>query len=133
MSYDEFLGALCIFREARGASMPAKVAIWWVLRNRAADPRARWPKTIAGCVTEPYQFSSFNKGDPNSTLFPDQKQIQDWDAWQDCQDAVMVAIGGDPTDGATNYHSIPDGQPLPSWADSAKLTVTIGPFKFYRL
>ena len=133
MSFDELMGALCIFREARGSTMTAKVAIWWVLRNRASDPRARWPKTIAGCVTQPFQFSSFNKGDPNSLLFPMQNHVADWEAWQDCLSAVTVSIGGDPTDGATNYHSIPDGEPLPAWADPAKLTVTIGPFKFYKL
>lgn len=131
MTYDQFLESLCLFREARGSSMAAKAAVLAVIRNRVSDPR--WPNTSADVITQPKQFSSFNANDPNVTKWPTQKQPVEWAAWLDCQAVVTVPLLADPTGGATNYHSIPDGQPLPNWADPAKLTVTVGPFKFYKL
>jgi spore germination cell wall hydrolase CwlJ-like protein len=111
--------------------MAAKAGVLAVIRNRVADPR--WPNTSAEVVTQPLQFSSFNANDPNVTKWPVKKNVVEWGAWQDCLTVVEAPLTADPTMGSTNYHSIPDGQPLPKWADPAKLTVTIGPFKFYRL
>ncbi len=133
MNYDQFLEALALFREARGSSLAAKAAVLAVIRNRAADALNRWPKTTGDVVTQPKQFSSFNANDPNVTKWPTQKQPVERAAWQDCLAVVETVMTADPTHGANHYHSIPDGQPLPSWADPAKLTVTVGPFKFYKL
>lgn len=133
LSYDQFLASLCLWREARGASLSAKTAIWFVLQNRAADPANRWPKTVHQVVVQPHQFSSFNANDPNVTTWPDERHPADWDAWKDCQTVVTTVIGADPTSGATNYHSIPPSQPLPAWADPLKITAKIGAFTFYRL
>ena len=132
MTYEQFLSALCLWREARGSSLPALTAIYHVILNRVADPAHRWPRTIPGAILQPYQFSSFLKSDPNVTKFPIDDGSADWKAWLDCCLAVSTLIGGDPTRGATNYESCaPDA--LPPWADPSKLTVTIGPFRFYRL
>lgn len=133
MTYDQFLEALCLFREARGVSMAAKAAVLAVIRNRASDSANRWPKTTADVVTQPKQFSSFNASDPNVTKWPTPRIPVEWSAWQDCMTVVETPLTADPTDGANHYHSLPDGSVLPSWADPAKLTVTIGPFKFYKL
>lgn len=131
MTYDQFLGALCLWREARGASMSAKAAIWQVILNRVADKR--WPNTIHDVVTQPLQFSSFNATDVNVTAWPTERHPLDWQAWLDCQSVVALTIGGDPTNGATNYESLPDTVKKPSWCDPAKITATIGPFRFYKL
>lgn len=133
MTYDQFMEALCLFREARGSSFQAKTGVLAVIKNRVADPR--WPSTSADVITQPKQFSSFNANDPNVTKWPTQHNTTDWGAWIDCQTVVTTFswLQADPTHGATNYHSIPDGQPQPSWADPSKLTATIGPFKFFRL
>lgn len=113
--------------------MAAKAAVLAVIRNRASDSLSRWPKTTGEVVTQPKQFSSFNANDPNVAKWPTQKNSVEWGAWQDCISVVTVPMTADPTNGANHYHSIPDGQALPSWADPAKLTVTVGPFKFYKL
>src|SRR5579863_1124961 len=130
-SYDQFMAALCLFREARGASLAAKTAIWFVLQNRASDPQRRWPQTVHGVVVQPHQFSSFNASDPNVTAWPTETHPADWAAWQDCQTVVTTVIGGDPVSGANHYHSIPEGDPLPDWAQASKITAKIGPFTFY--
>lgn len=131
MTYDEFMGALCLFREARGASMPAKAAIWQVIQNRANDAAKRWPRTIHDVITQPYQFSSFLASDPNVTVWPTERHPLDWSAWLDCCAAVNTPLGGD-TVGATNYESLPDGAPKPAWCAKMTLVETIGPFRFYR-
>ncbi len=133
MNYDQFLEALALFREARGQSLACKSAVLAVIRNRASDSLNRWPKSTADVVTQPKQFSSFNANDPNVTKWPTQKQPVEWVAWQDCLTVVGTVLIADPTHGANHYHSISDGQPLPTWADPAKLTVTISVFKFYKL
>lgn len=130
MTYDQFMAALCIWREARGCSTSQMNAIWWVLQNRANDPANRWPKDIADVVTQPYQFSSFNASDPNVTAWPSFKDKADWLAWLNCQAVVVSPLGGDPTGGATNYLS---GDAVPSWAEGKEPTVVLGPFKFYKL
>ncbi len=128
IAYPQVLSALCIWREARGESLAAKLGVWWVLRNRSTDPAGRWPTDIVKVITQPKQFSSFNTGDPNAVKFPG---IADA-AWLDCC-AVVESSDPDPTGSANHYHSLTPATPWPNWADPAKLTVTIGPFKFYRL
>ena len=132
MNYDQFLGALCLWREARGASLPAKTAIWSVIQNRANDPSHRWPKSIHDVIVQPYQFSSFLASDPNVTAWPTDRHPADWQAWLDCCNVVQVPLTADPVDGATNYESEPDGTPRPNWTTKMTQVATIGPFRFYR-
>lgn len=133
MTYDGLLEALCLFREARGASMAARAGVLAVIRNRVADPR--WPNTSAEVVTQPKQFSSFNQNDPNVTKWPTQKNVVEWQAWNECIAVTEAPLTADPTMGANHYHSYPDTNKLlfPAWADPAHLTIIIGPFKFYKL
>lgn len=139
MNYEQWLAALCLWREARGSSVQALTAIWWVIQNRANDTHKRWPRTIPAVILQRLQFSSFNADDANVTKFPlppkDEADTptMDWIAWQNCCLAVSTPLGGDPTSGATNYESEPDPAKRPSWCQSNKITTTIGPFRFYRL
>jgi len=136
MSYEQFLLALCLWREARGETQLARTGIAAVIRNRSEHAKRRWPNTIVRVILQPKQFSSFNAGDPNAVLFPVQPAAgasADWNSWQDCCDVATVPLQSDPTNGANCYESIPDGKPKPSWADPAKITTTIGPFRFYKL
>ena len=132
---DQFIAALCLWREARGASLSAKTAIWWVIQNRANDHAGRWPRSIAGVVLQPKQFSSFNHDDPNVSAYPFAmpQSSPDYQAWLDCKTVVQTPLGGDPTGGATNYESLPAGATMPKWAEPSKLTTAIGPFRFYKL
>lgn len=127
--YDVVLWALAVWREARGESYAAKVAVAYCIQNRALDPR--WPNTPAEVVLQPYQFSSFNDGDPNATKFPAPKGA----AWLDCCQAVHDVLAGmvsDPTAGANHYHSLPKSKPWPAWAEANRQTAVIGPFRFYK-
>lgn len=130
----EFMEALCLFREARGESKPAKAAMLAVIRNRAVDPQYRWPRSTVGVITQPLQFSSFNSNDPNSKVWPTPGRSPGaWQAWIECCDVVTTPLIADPTDGATNYEALGDNEPRPDWADPSKITVQIGKTRFYRL
>lgn len=131
MNYEQWLACIALWREARGQSLAAMRAIWWVIQNRATDPAKRWPRTIAAVILQPFQFSSFNHDDPNATKFPSPGNPADWQAFLNAQAAVS-APGDDPTSGANSYESEPPDK-LPKWADAAKITLTEGPFRFYRL
>lgn len=128
-AYEAVLAALCIWREARGTQPDAQLGVWWVIKNRTVDPHHRWPQTISGVVLQPYQFSSFNHNDVNSTKWPAFSDA----AFAACCDIVDAPGISDPTLGANSYHSIPPDEQPPSWADDSKITTKIGPFTFYKL
>jgi len=138
---DQFMAALCLWREARGQSLAAKAAVYNVILNRSTDPKGRWPKTPWGVVLQPFQFSSFNQGEVNSTKFPVESNKADWNAWLDCLSVVAAPIGGDSTQGANFYHDSSIEPPAKAWLGGAatkddllaKLTCKIGAFSFYRL
>lgn len=138
MSYDEWLAALCIWREARGESLAAKTGVWHVIQNRTADEQRRWPRTIAGVILQHAQFSSFLQSDPNCVRFPiqpmpPQTASADWDAFLDCQTVVESPLNADPTQGANSYESLPEGAKRPAWATVEALTCQIGAIRFYRI
>jgi len=122
-AYEKIMGALTMWREGRGESALAKLAIWWVIKNRLA--LGRWGGSIVEVVTAKWQFSCFNTGDPNSVLFPKPK---DW-AWAECFEAIE-RDEPDPTNGATHYFA--NWIPKPAWAEKMIQTVIIGKHEFYR-
>lgn len=119
--------ALTLWREARGESLTAKRAIYWVIQNRVRD--TRWPDTAYSVCLQPKQFSCFNRTDVNSTLWPYERNISDWHAWLDCR-AVLADPGPDPTRGANHYHH---KAITPSWHDAKKITARIGNHIFLKL
>ena len=136
MTYDEFLAALCIWREARGTSLATKTAIWAVIQNRTTDQQHRWPKTVSGVIAQKWQFSSMTGiGDPNLLLYPVESNppSMDWTAFLDCQSVVESPLNADPTSGATGYESLPESAAKPHWADPAKITLTLANTRFYKL
>lgn len=135
MTYEQWLAALCIWREARGESLQAKTGVWHVIQNRVNDEHRRWPRSIPGVILQHEQFSSFNAGDPNAVRFPIPlaPESADWLAFLDAQLAVESPLNADPTNGANAYESLPEGAKRPSWATPEALTVTIGAIRFYRL
>lgn len=142
---DSILVRLCLWREARGESLAAKAAVLAVIRNRANDPKNRWPKTLAGIVTQKFQFSSFNANDPNVTAWPKATVTiapsSDWIAWLNCGTVYDAAIGADPTHGATHYHDKSIPPPAVAWLGPGKTvadlealkTCEIGNLAFYRI
>jgi spore germination cell wall hydrolase CwlJ-like protein len=122
MTPEQYVLALCLWREARGESREAQTGVAWVLRNRIAK-RFRGKDAIE-VVLWPYQFSSFNANDPNARKFP----RDDDKAFAQCL-AVVQDPGPDPTGGALMYH---DASVHPNWAEASKMTAAIGAFRFYR-
>lgn len=127
---DDELWSLAVWREARGESDEAKLAVAYVIQNRANDKKHRWPSTIRGVILQPKQFSSFTPGDQNYEKYP----LKGQKSWADSQAAVEKVKAGaeDPTKGANLYHSLSIGSVWPRWAEPELLTAKIGPFRFYK-
>ncbi len=132
-NYDKFLLSVCLWREARGQSDEAKRWIVHVILNRAKSGKKLWPATVPGVILQPWQFSSFNTDDPNSTKFPHPNQPADFKAYESCC-KVVENPGTDPTGGAFYYHSLSprDRTKWPKWASDDKLVATLSPFFFYK-
>lgn len=129
-NYERVLAAIAIWREARNQPKEAMSGVWWVIKNRVADHR--WPSTIAGVILQPWQFSSFNKGEVNASLFP---AVSD-PSFRRCSEVVDAPAleAADPTAGSNMYHSFKTGDAhWPGWATGEHHTVDIGAFHFYRI
>ena len=69
--------ARTIWGEARGESSAGKVAVAWTIRNRVFDGKEKswWGEGYAGVCQAPWQFSCWNKTDPNYPFLIAVKQI----------------------------------------------------------
>ena len=153
MQADHVVPLICMWRESRG-NPEAYEAVAWCMVNRMRDTKGRWPRTLTGVALQPTQFSSFNKGDANSLLFPDPKNKLSWASFEKAAAALEFVLYGrnldangvtipavysvDPTKGANHYHDHSITVAQVSWlkteANAAKYrTATIGPFDFYKL
>lgn len=56
--------ARTIYGEARGEPWEGKIAVAWVVRNRA-ERGGWWGDTIREVCLKPWQFSCWNETDPN--------------------------------------------------------------------
>lgn len=133
--------ARTVWAEARGEPLAGQIAVAWVILNRARNPGADWwGDDIVSVCRRPWQFSCWNKGDPNRarllalTLANRHFQV--------AQAACLLAASGqapDPTGGATHYHTVTRPRWLaadkpwpPVWADGLAETITIGAHTFYK-
>lgn len=143
MTYEQFMIALCIWREARGESVEAKALVYDVIRNRSlSGGKNGWPATMLGVVLQREQFSSFDLGEPNSIAFPHPEAGGDWLAWHDCC-AVVLAPGtaAAPNRGVNFYHDVSIAPPFKMWlGKSATLqqlvalqVVKVGKLIFYKV
>jgi N-acetylmuramoyl-L-alanine amidase len=131
--------AKTVWGESRGEDFLGKVAVAWVIRNRAERAirfRAISGKNHAlfgdGSVTSackrPNQFSCWNSGDPNACHLEKAPTKADF---AECMKAVVLVMAGeidDPTKGCCHYcvktlH--------PHWAKGRKPFVVIGQHAFY--
>jgi cell wall hydrolyse, putative len=125
--------ARTIYGEARGESISGQEAIASVVLNRVAFSKRRgrywWGNSIADVCQAPWQFSCWNKNDPNY-----QKLIkvgsEDINFCM-CRRIAERAIGGtleDKTNGATHYHT---NSCFPAWAHGKQPCAEIGAHLFY--
>jgi spore germination cell wall hydrolase CwlJ-like protein len=119
--------ALCIWREARGEGMLGRRGVGCVVRNRANH--GGYGPGFAGVILKPYQFSSFNVTDPNSTRWPTDGTID----WMGCVSEAHEVIMGcdDVTNGALFYYSPPLTAPPHAWGPVIA-TAHIGNLNFYK-
>jgi spore germination cell wall hydrolase CwlJ-like protein len=134
-SRDELtLLATLIAGEARGETEIGQIACGWVVRNRVHSGEPKWFGTWwHGVMLKPYQFSCFNKDDPNRRrLLNPYKYFGDlvWTACYRSAAQVYFDLSKDPTFGADHYHT---SAVNPKWADSSKITARIGNHIFYKL
>lgn len=125
----ELLAGL-IYGEARGECEIGKIAVGCVVMNRCLD--SRWGASIRQVALAPYQFSCFNKGDPNRKNISEAINRKD-PLYLQCFDIAMNIIDGkytDPTRGATHYHTTACS---PKWIKSPKMKFIkrIGRHLFY--
>lgn len=130
LNHDQWMAAVCVWREARGTHADAMLGVLWVIINRAKHPRRKFygGPNMADVVLQPKQFSCFNPKDPNAAKLPGSADLQ----FGPITDLVASPGLADPTFGATHYYSDPIAT-IPSWVDPSKHTVDILPFHFYKL
>lgn len=122
-----FILALVVWREARGESALGKLLVAQVVENRVRDQR--WPETYVGVITQPWQFSAFNKNDPNATLFPHENDP----AWAECV-AIAERVLATPTPFTTANHYVVEAlRPRPAWFDESKVVAREGAHVFVTL
>jgi spore germination cell wall hydrolase CwlJ-like protein len=124
--------ARTLWGEARGEGAAGMVAVGWTIRNRAAKP-GWWGRDIVSVCQAPWQFSCWNKNDPNYPYLSGAKQIPAGEYLR-AREAALAVISGsqpDPTGGATHYYATTMAKP-PAWAAKAKRTATIGRHVFFR-
>lgn len=125
--------ARTIYGEARGESISGMEAVASVVLNRLAVSkkygRYWWGNTIAGICRQPWQFSCWNKDDPNYRLI---NKVPENDViFCICKRIAGRAVAGileDKTNNATHYHT---KNTCPVWAKGKIPCAEIGRHFFY--
>jgi spore germination cell wall hydrolase CwlJ-like protein len=123
---DDFMLALCMWREARGEGTEGMTAVGCVVRNRMTKHGSSYYAEII----KPWQFSSISvKNDAEVNLFPATADTQ-WVASQELAKSIIAGVTVDNTSGAEFYYATTI--PLPQWATSMTMTCQIGKQRFYK-
>lgn len=125
--------ARTIYGEARGESISGMEAVASVVLNRVAFSKRHgrywWGNSIADVCRQPWQFSCWNKNDPNCRLITG---VAETDLiFCICKRIAGRAVSGlleDNTAGATHYHT---KNVWPSWAKGKIPCAEIGNHFFY--
>lgn len=125
---DEVLLARLIFGEARGSSRELKIAVAQTALNRTKNKKC----SLEGVILQPYQFSCFNKNDPNYNKVwnPEKYEIK---AWKECLELAKEILDNkyqDLSQGANHYHT---DKVNPNWAKDRKPLFKVGNTLFYRI
>ncbi len=120
--------AMCVYGESRSEPYEGKLSIAHVVMNRVKE-QSWYGKTVKEVLLKPYQFSCFDRRDPNyKKLFHPTP-----DAWKQCFKAAWNAyseLSEDPTLGANHYcrHDIE-----PPWKQAMELKKRIGNHEFFKV
>jgi spore germination cell wall hydrolase CwlJ-like protein len=136
---DRDILARTLWGEARGELLAGQIAVAWTIRNRVDmdlhnDGKPDWwGEGYAGVCQKPYQFSCWNRSDPNYAYLSGAKQIP-FREFAQAQIAAGQVIAGkipDPTGGATHYYAT-TMPAAPVWAAKAKQTLRLGRHVFFK-
>ncbi|PHN28987.1 cell wall hydrolase [Pseudomonas sp. ICMP 561] len=136
---DRDILARTLWGEARGEGLPGQIAVAWTIRNRVEmdlnnDGKPDWwGEGYSGVCLKPYQFSCWNKNDPNYPFLSGAKQIPFRELAQARIAADLVIDGKqpDPTSGATHYYATTMPK-APAWVAKAKQTLKLGHHIFFK-
>jgi len=122
--------ARTMYGEARGEGTAGLQGVANVVMNRVAKPRW-WGKDVIGVCLKPFQFSCWNKDDPNLNIIQnvERDNLIFNKAYEMATEAVQGALP-DITDGATSYFA--KGTPVPKWALGRRSCCEIGHHLFYK-
>ncbi|UZE12802.1 cell wall hydrolase [Pseudomonas sp. B21-053] len=132
---DRDILARTLWGEARGESLAGQIAVAWTIRNRVEDGKLKswWGEGYAGVCQAPYQFSCWNKNDPNFAYLSGARAIPFRELAQAriAADQVIDGKVSDPTGGATHYYAIAM-KTAPNWAAKATQTLKLGGHVFFK-
>lgn len=137
---DKDIAARTLLGEAGGESREGRIAVLWVIRNRAEADLGNdgkpdwWGEGIAGVCQKKnargvHQFSCWNAHDPNARRIANVTIANR--AFRECLqlvDEVFADRIPDPTKGSTHYHTT---AVRPAWSKGVKPAVRIGNHLFY--
>lgn len=116
--------ARTVWGEARGEPARGKIAVGWVIRNRAARP-GWWGHDIITVCMAPRQFSCWNTDDPNArkgaAVTLDKPSFLRCYAYAA---GVLAGLHYDWSNGATHYYATSIS--APGWALGMSETARIG-------
>jgi len=127
--------ARTIWGEARGEGLAGMEAVASVVLNRVAVAQDRggywWGNDIISVCQKPYQFSCWNRSDPNYRMLLDvtEKNIHFATSLRIARRAIAGVLS-DGTGRATHYH---ERSILPSWAQGQTPVAVINHHIFYKL
>lgn len=129
------LYATTVFLEAEGEPYMGKLAVAYVIRNRAKGVRTA--AALDDVILRPWQFSCWNADYADNRkqrlASPDAEM---WDASWQATAAAWWSFAPDPTYGANHYlnpKTVKAYGELPRWYDEARITAKIGAHEFLRL
>ena len=132
---DRDILARTLWGEARGEGPAGQIAVAWTIRNRVFDGNTKswWGEGYAGVCQKPYQFSCWNRNDPNFPYLSGTKAIpfREFAQAQIAADQVIAGKVPDPTSGATHYYAT-TMPAAPVWAAKAKQTLKLGHHVYFK-
>jgi spore germination cell wall hydrolase CwlJ-like protein len=132
---DRDILARTLWGEARGEGVAGQIAVAWTIRNRVFDGKDRswWGEGYAGVCQKHYQFSCWNRNDPNFAYLSGAKTIPFRELAQAriAADQVIDGKVPDPTGCATHYYATTMPK-APTWVKGATQTLKLGHHVFFK-
>jgi spore germination cell wall hydrolase CwlJ-like protein len=125
--HDMEIMAKTIFGEARGEPEEGQIAVACCILNRFKSGRWYAGKTIAETCQKPWQFSCWNKNDPNAKKLA----ALSFPTYSEYFPIIKKAEEHDITNGATHYYA-PALVECPVWAAGKEPCAKIGGHLFFK-